>query len=114
MDEAERCHYLAILDSGKKCADDTPKQLMETMKANVVEVSGEHLRQLKQALEALPEVLSTAQQGVRLRLLVHKRIADPVEWLRQQNIAELENRDLQLVRPSLEDVFVTSTGKHME
>ncbi len=113
MDEAERCHRLAILANGVKRADGTPQELMESMDATVVEISGDGLRQLKQALIQNPDIISAAQQGVRLRTLIRKSISDPVTWLQQQAELKLQNRDLRVVRPSLEDVFVTSTGNFL-
>lgn len=110
MDEAERCHYLAILETGIKRADDTPQNLMNGMGANVVEVSGPQLRHIKQQLLLTPQVVSVAQQGVQLRVLVNKSVADPLAWLRAHCPAPLTQHQLAVVRPSLEDVFVTSTG----
>jgi ABC-2 type transport system ATP-binding protein len=111
MDEAERCHYLAILDLGVKKADDTPQNLMNNMHANVVEVRGPQLRQLKRELLQTPEVGSVAQQGVQLRVLVNKSVSEPITWLREQCPASLAEHQLALIRPSLEDVFVTITGR---
>jgi ABC-2 type transport system ATP-binding protein len=111
MDEAERCHYLAILDLGVKKADDTPQNLVNDMNANVVEVRGPHLRQLKLQLLLTPEVVSVAQQGVQLRVLVNKSVSEPITWLREQCPVSLAEHQLALIRPSLEDVFVTITGK---
>jgi ABC-2 type transport system ATP-binding protein len=110
MDEAERCHYLAILETGNKRADDTPQNLMHAMGANVVEISGPQLRHLKQCLLQTPQVKSVAQQGVQLRVLVDKSVAEPLAWLREHCPAPLGRHQLALIRPSLEDVFVTSTG----
>jgi ABC-2 type transport system ATP-binding protein len=109
MDEAERCHRLAILKDGQKRADGAPAELMAAMGAHVVEVEGSDLRALKPQLAALPEVLSAAQLGSRLRVLVHDRIPDPVAWLRAKTL-DPRPTHLALVHPSLEDVFVTSTG----
>lgn len=110
MDEAERCHYLAILDTGSKRADDTPQQLMQQMHATVVEVNGPALRDLKQQLLRTPQVRSVAQQGVYLRVLVSKDVEDPLHWLRSQCPVSLDGHQLTETRPSLEDVFVTVTG----
>lgn len=109
MDEAERCHKLAILETGIKRADGTPEELMRNMGAHVVEIAASNLRQLKQELLNLPEVITAAQLGARLRVLVQDGIADPLAFLNQQKSIGSES-DLSLVRPSLEDVFVTSTG----
>jgi ABC-2 type transport system ATP-binding protein len=110
MDEAERCHGLAILANGKKRAEGSPQTLMDEMGANVVEIGGESLRQLKQQLIALPEIVSAAQQGVRLRVLVDDAIAEPMQWLNKQSAIAQSEYEMRIVRPSLEDVFVTTTS----
>ncbi|GIU47239.1 ABC drugE1 family efflux system ATPase [Shewanella sairae] len=109
MDEAERCHKLAILEAGVKRADGSPEQLMQNMGAKVIEVESNNLRQLKQLLLALPEVISAAQLGSRLRVLVKNSCQDPIGLLAEQ--ASLPLGALNIVRPSLEDVFVTCTGR---
>jgi ABC-2 type transport system ATP-binding protein len=110
MDEAERCHKLAILETGIKRADGTPDQLMQQMGAHVVEIAAPDLRQLKQSLIIQPEIITAAQLGARLRVLVKDSISDPLEYLAQQQGITPDD-SLSLVRPSLEDVFVTSTGE---
>jgi ABC-2 type transport system ATP-binding protein len=113
MDEAERCHYLTILESGIKRADDTPQNLMRAMQASVVEIGGPNLRQLKQSLLQTAHVKSVAQQGIQLRVLVEKSVDDPIGWLRAQCAGLQPGHQLALIRPSLEDVFVTVTrGGH--
>ncbi|MBN1009129.1 ABC transporter ATP-binding protein [Amphritea pacifica] len=109
MDEAERCHKLAILENGIKRADGSPDELMQQMGSSVVEISSSELRSLKQILIALPEIISAAQLGARLRVLVKDSVGDPVGFLSQQPSVKPEDQ-LNRVRPSLEDVFVTCTG----
>ncbi|MDB2387403.1 ABC transporter ATP-binding protein [Shewanella sp.] len=109
MDEAERCHKLAILEAGVKRADGSPDTLMHDMGAHVVEVNAHDLRQLKQQLTTLPEIISAAQLGSRLRVLVNDSCVDPIGFLAQ--LESLSPQQLHLVRPSLEDVFVTCTGR---
>lgn len=108
MDEAERCHHLAILQNGIKRADDTPDNLMRDMPAHVIELSGDQLSTYKQRLSELPSVVSAAQLGLHLRVLVKKHEADPIAYLRAGGI----DCPMQAVRPSLEDVFVMSTEGH--
>lgn len=110
MDEAERCHRLAILEAGAKRADGAPDQLMQDMGAQVLELESPDLRQLKQDLIALPEIVSAAQLGARLRVLVTDRVAEPGQWLSQLPQAR-DVSSIEAVRPSLEDVFVTCTGQ---
>ncbi len=107
MDEAERCHRLAILEQGEKRADGSPEALMARMNADVFEISGPDLRQTRRQLLSWPEVLSAAQLGQRLRLLLRKTAC----W----SLADLSARlgpaySCEPVRPSLEDVFVANTG----
>ncbi|MEN8615926.1 ABC transporter ATP-binding protein [Shewanella baltica] len=109
MDEAERCHGLAILERGIKRADGSPQQLMATMGARVVEISGDDLRNLKQSLISESAVLSAAQIGSRLRVLVRSDIEDPLAWLKPR----VASRTMEEVRASLEDVFVTCTGERL-
>jgi len=109
MDEAERCHKLAILEQGIKRADGSPNDLMQQMGAHVIEIAAMDLRQLKQELIELPDVISAAQIGARLRVLIKKAITEPLNYLSQQAVVNPE-ASLSLVRPSLEDVFVTCTG----
>lgn len=111
MDEAERCHHLAIMESGCKRADGSPKALMANIGAHVLEVDGDNLRQVKATLDILPEVLSTAQQGTYLRVLVDERVTTPDHWLVRQQPALLTGRTIRKVRPSLEDVFIQCTGQ---
>ena len=106
MDEAERCHGLAILERGIKRADGSPQQLMAAMGARVVEISGDDLRTLKQSLISESAVLSAAQIGSRLRVLVRSDIENPLAWLKPR----VASRTMEEVRASLEDVFVTCTG----
>lgn len=114
MDEAERCHGIAIMESGIKRADGSPAQLMRELGAKVVEVDGEGLRALKQQLSDLPEVVSTAQLGTHLRVLVSDRIDDPEAWLRNVHGQLVDGRQIHQVRPSLEDVFVHCTGSQAQ
>lgn len=111
MDEAERCHGIAILEGGVKRADGSPAQLMKELGAQVIEISGDNLRQLKQTLVANERVISAAQQGTHLRVLIDEKIANPREWLQREFLEVMNGRELNLVRPSLEDVFVHCTGE---
>lgn len=110
MDEAERCHRLAIMESGEIRADDEPEKLMQQMGVNIVEVKAPNLRKLKESLTSYPQVRSAAQLGVRLRVLIHREVTNPIEWLKSVE-PSLANAELTIARPSLEDVFVSVTGK---
>ncbi|MCA6721904.1 ABC transporter ATP-binding protein [Vibrio sp. 1409] len=110
MDEAERCHRLAIMEAGEILADGEPEELMAQMGVNIVEVKADKLRELKEKVIRREEVRSAAQLGIRLRILIHQHIEQPIEWL-TQTFPELEGCEMNIARPSLEDVFVSVTGE---
>ncbi|MHB9958353.1 ABC transporter ATP-binding protein [Vibrio campbellii] len=110
MDEAERCHRLAIMEAGEIRADGEPEELMAQMGVNIVEVKADNLRELKEKVIQREEVRSAAQLGIRLRILIHQHIEEPIEWL-TQTFPELEGCEMNIARPSLEDVFVSVTGE---
>ena len=108
MDEAERCHRIAILDRGVLVADGTPDELTHALAGRTLEVMAKQPRRAQQVLLGVPGVLSVAQIGNALRVLndangdaagrVRKALAD----------AGLE-AEVAASHPNLEDVFVSST-----
>jgi ABC-2 type transport system ATP-binding protein len=97
------------MEAGEIRADGEPERLMAEMGVNVVEAKAANLRQLKNQLLQCQEVRSAAQIGARLRILIYQQVAQPLEWLKQR-FPELAQAELNLARPSLEDVFVSVTG----
>ncbi len=108
MDEAERCHQLAVLETGRLRRQGAPHQLMSALDQRVIEIRGDNLRQVKASALQLPQVQSAAQQGMQLRVLLTENAAPgAIEQLQKQ----LQHASLtfSLARPSLEDVFVDCT-----
>ena len=110
MDEAERCHGLAILDRGRLVAEGSPRRLMDDIAATVIEIEVADIRGARRALDDQPFVRSVAQLGTRLHALLDLSLSDPQERVR----ALLKERGIEgtveRVRASLEDVFVAATG----
>ena len=109
MDEAERCHRLAILQRGRIVADGTPTQLYADMDARVVEVETDAPGPARAALGGLAPILSVTQLGVRLRVLVARAVEDAPALVRSALVAAGVEARVQPVHPSLEDVFVLAT-----
>jgi ABC-2 type transport system ATP-binding protein len=109
MDEAERCHALAILDRGRVVASGPPERLMREIDAAVVEIAAPRPRDARSALERLPAVRSVAQLGTRLHALVDPALADPVQTLARALRDAHVDGEVTLARASLEDVFVAAT-----
>jgi len=109
MDEAERCHRLAILDHGRIAAEGTPGDLMRDMAAVVVEVESDTPRRAREALRAAPRVLSVTQLGIRQRVLLDRELPDPRSHVESLLHAAGVAASIALVHSSLEDVFVIAT-----
>lgn len=108
MDEAERCHRIAILDTGRLVADGAPGELAAALAGRTLEVRAEQPRRAQRALVDLPGVLSVAQIGNSLRVLVAENGDANVRIDDALRKAGLQAEVLQ-VDPNLEDVFVSAT-----
>jgi ABC-2 type transport system ATP-binding protein len=108
MDEAERCHRLAILDAGVLVADGTPDELTAALAGRTLVVQAAQPRRAQQVLLAVPGVLSVAQVGNALRVLTagdHEAAGRLRATLEKAGLPA----DVATVPPNLEDVFVAST-----
>ncbi len=114
MDEAERCHALAILDRGVVVANDTPQRLIAGIDASVIEVETDELQRARAALRALHKVQSVTQLGVRLRVLVDRALADPAAYVRAALRAAGVSAKVRQTTANLEDVFVAATRGRQE
>jgi ABC-2 type transport system ATP-binding protein len=110
MDEAERCHGLAILDRGRLVAEGTPQALIQQIAAVVVEIEAGDTAGARRAIADDDAVLSIAQLGTRLHALLAPGTADPVPRLERALGAAAIGASVRVVRASLEDVFVAATG----
>jgi ABC-2 type transport system ATP-binding protein len=108
MDEAERCHRLAILDHGRLVADGTPGELAAQLDGRTVVVHATQPRHAHQALLGVPGVLSVAQVGNSLRVLGQAG-ADIVDSVRVGLRDAGVEAQVEAAPPDLEDVFVAAT-----
>ncbi|WP_091633943.1 ABC transporter ATP-binding protein [Lysobacter sp. cf310] len=108
MDEAERCHRIAILDRGVLVADGTPLELTGELAGRTVEVLAPQPRRAQQALVKVPGVLSVAQIGNSLRVLAD-RDGDTAARLREVLAKAGIEAEVAPSQANLEDVFVSAT-----
>ncbi|MEH0929474.1 ATP-binding cassette domain-containing protein [Micromonospora sp. CPCC 205558] len=117
LDEADAlCDRIAIMDNGEVVAEGTPAELKREISGDVVLV-GLDLAATPQAAKALdgePFVnkLETVDEG-GLRLYVDEGATAIPQVLRRLDHAGLELRSIELHRPSLDDVFLTKTGRSL-
>ena len=111
MDEAERCHKLAILDYGVKVADGAPEELQSSTGMTVVEVLAENPYRAQAVIHEIPVVASVTQLGIRLRVLVPESVGDALELVNQALTRRNVTADTRIAHATLEDVFVAVTLK---
>ena len=112
MDEAERCHRLAILDNGRLVADGTPAALTAGLHGRTLGVRTGEPRRAQVLLHGLPGVLGIAQIGNELRVLAEAATTAGdglgprlLEALQAQGL----DAEVVAIAPNLEDVFVAAT-----
>ncbi|MCG5444611.1 ATP-binding cassette domain-containing protein [Micromonospora sp. NIE79] len=117
LDEADAlCDRIAIMDNGEVVAEGTPTELKREISGDVVLVGLDLAAtpQAAQTLDGEPYVnkLETVDEG-GLRLYVDEGATAIPQVLRRLDHAGLELRSIELHRPSLDDVFLTKTGRSL-
>lgn len=107
MEEADKCDRLAIMESGKRLACDTPAGLKQQISGDVITLTSSQPAVLQQQLqEKLGVELTMLGQALRLeRPRGHEFIPAVIEAA--PGLVE----SVSVGRPSLEDVFVRLTGR---
>lgn len=106
MEEAERCHRLAILSHGKLVGLGTPAELKSEIGGDVIQFEAEHPETLAARIRQRFGVACSVDENiVRLeRAQGHRFAADVMEAFAG------EIRSINVSRPTLEDVFINRTG----
>ncbi len=115
LDEADAlCDRILVIDYGKIVAEGSPDELKRRISGDVISltVSGE-AEAAKGALAAHPWVRDIAADGHSLRLTVEQGEEALPGLLRALDAAGITLESIQLARPSLDDVFLTVTGRSL-
>ncbi len=117
LDEADSlCDRIAIIDHGRIVAEGTPEQLKQQISGDVVLVGlhGPTAAQAEARLKDQPYVLKLESQGDdALRLYVAAGDTAIPQVMRELNDAGITLDTIALHRPSLDDVFLTKTGRSL-
>lgn len=111
MDEAERCHELAILDRGRLAAQGKPRGMMDDIPARVVQVTTSRPRHAARRLKQAKSVIGVTQVGDLLRVQVDLAEDDPAGCVQRVLSGSGLEGDSREIPANLEDVFVTVTGR---
>ena len=110
MDEAERCHRLAILAAGRIVADGAPAELAAGLDGRVYLVHAPRTRPMQAVLHAVSGVQSVAQVGRELRVLLSPAVAAGAQAALQAAVSAAQpGAQVLVAAPNLEDVFVAAT-----
>jgi ABC-2 type transport system ATP-binding protein len=110
MEEAEYCNRLALIFRGKIVALGTPSELKrDSMTGELLLVECEPLGAAVEALQAAPGVMDAAVFGNALHLVVGDATAAQPQLRSYLQARGISITRMELIRPSLEDVFVSLT-----
>jgi len=107
LDEAERCNRVGLMYQGELLVTDTPSVIKAQIGGTILEVRTDGNQRAMRALEVTESLRSVVLSGDK----IHALVDDPAEGERMIRQAlkalDLEIVSLVVVRPSLEDVFVS-------
>ncbi|MGN6586813.1 MAG: ATP-binding cassette domain-containing protein [Solirubrobacterales bacterium] len=116
LEEADQlADNVGIIDSGRIVAEGTPESLKgEVGNPHIELLVGEgSVAEAERAVRELGR-LRPPKDGKRVLLEVEQGAADIPRVVRALDEAGIEVESLELVRPTLDDVFVAKTGHHLE
>jgi ABC-2 type transport system ATP-binding protein len=115
MEEVQRlCNRIAIMDAGKILATGTVRELLSDSPSRtriVLTVSAGEEERLHSLVQDLPGDAEVQGSGQELHLLASKPAELLTPLLRAAEAAGVLLQGVQLIQPSLEDVFLELTGK---
>jgi ABC-2 type transport system ATP-binding protein len=107
LDEAERCHRVALMHAGRLAAIGTTAEVKQIFAGrSIVEVRTGRPVEAMRALDAMPEVEKTSLFGTRVHAVLRDETVSPDELARRLDAAGVATASAERVRPSLEDVFL--------
>ena len=113
LDEAEHCHRIAIIDAGRLAALGTTDELKSIFAARpIVEVQSDRPVDAMRLLEGMAQVEKTSIFGTAVHAVLTSNDALAPEVVRR-GLAEagMPNASIEVVTPTLEDVFLEVAGE---
>jgi ABC-2 type transport system ATP-binding protein len=115
LDEADAlCDRLLIIDQGRIAGEGTPEELKRRVSGDVVTLTvGAEPERAAKLLGELSCVREVAVADLSLRLSVEVGEESLVDLMRALDTAGVPLRSIQVARPTLDDVFLTLTGRSL-
>jgi ABC-2 type transport system ATP-binding protein len=110
LDEAERCHRVALLNQGKLLFCDTPANLRANLGKGVLSVTSADPRSLRTALESAQGISSLMLTGDGLHVVVDDAARRIPEFETLLDKASVPFDAIHQVAPTIEDLFVDAVS----
>jgi ABC-2 type transport system ATP-binding protein len=107
LDEAERCHRVTLIHAGRLAAIGTTREVKQVFAGRpIVEVRTLRATDAMRALDAMPEVEKTSLFGTAVHAVLRGAQLIPTALEDRLRAGGIPVQSVQLVAPSLEDVFL--------
>jgi ABC-2 type transport system ATP-binding protein len=115
LDEADAlCDRILIIDSGKIVAEGRPEELKSRISGDLVTIETEgSAESALAALQAVPGIRESSASGQTVRVTVEPGGQQLLAITRALDAAAVPLASIQLARPTLDDVFLTLTGRSL-
>ena len=114
MDEAERCHRVALMQEGKVILCDTPENIEGMVEGDLLEINVDRAREAQGYLRSHQDVLSANLYGQLLQVRVEN--ASEVAPLLKEDLekAGFEVASIRRIAVSMENAFIGLLGKRAD
>jgi ABC-2 type transport system ATP-binding protein len=111
LDEAERCHRVALLHQGKLLFCDTPNNLKQKLGKDVLSVTSSDPRRVRDEIEHAEGISSVVLSGDGVRVVVDDARRCIPEIEKRLNETHTPHDPVQQVTPTIEDLFVDAVSE---
>jgi ABC-2 type transport system ATP-binding protein len=114
LDEAERCHRVALMHRGRLLFCDTPARLKERLPGDVVAVVSPAAARLREALTGAAGITSVLLIGDAVHLFVDDAAQRIPEVIRILEAKGFPYQEVVRIMPTIEDLFVEAVTAEAE
>jgi ABC-2 type transport system ATP-binding protein len=106
LDEAERCHRVALLDRGRLLFCDDPEKLKAKLGKDVLSIASSAPRRVRAVLERAAGIANVVMSGDGLHVVVDDAERRIPEFKRLLADAQVPCTEIRRTGPTIEDLFV--------